>query len=301
MSYLVTGSAGFIGGALVRRLREEGATVITVDKYGSDEYGIHLRDLFRRWGEIKRDIKFVFHLGANTDTLEHDKKVFEYYNVGYSKSLWYNCMKYNIPMIYASSAATYGDGSAGYSDLSHPDKLTPLNEYGHSKNDFDKFILSHKETNEVPFWAGLKFFNVYGYSESHKGKMASMVYHGYKQAKETGKIRLFENGHHERDFVYVEDLIDIMLWLAQKRPKSGLYNIGTGHARTFNDLALSVFNALNLKPEIEYFPMPESVKNQYQAFTEAKINKLRAAGYIAQFTNLEEGVKKYIKQLENVR
>lgn len=293
---IVTGSSGLIGGALVRRLKELGYSVVRVDSWG--EYEIHLNDLFRWLSVEHEDVSFSIHLGANTNTLETDAEIFKKYNYGYSESLWYRCNRYKIPFIYASSAATYGDGKLGYSDSLSPYDLTPLNLYGHSKNEFDKFVLSHNHINDAPFWAGLKFFNVYGFNESHKGKMASMIYHAYNQIKEKESVRLFKDGHQSRDFIYVQDVVNVILWMMNNPPESGIYNVGTGQARSFNDMANAVFDALNYPLEIDYFDMPEDMKNKYQSYTQADISALKNAGYIAPFNSLESGVNQYIKQLE---
>lgn len=295
-SIIVTGSSGLIGGALVRRLKELEYNMIGFDNGGD----LEINDLFRWLPFNYEDVSFVFHLGANTNTLETDQEIFKKYNYGYSESLWYKCAKYRIPIIYASSAATYGMGEIGYSDSVHPKYLKPLNLYGHSKNEFDKFVLSHHHINDAPFWAGLKFFNVYGYDESHKGKMASMIYHAYNQIIEKECVRLFRDGHQCRDFIYVQDVVDVMIWMMKTMPESGIYNVGTGYGRTFNHLAEAVFDATNIPLEIDYFDMPEAMKGKYQSYTQADITKLRKVGYIAPFTSLENGVNQYIKQLEDV-
>lgn len=295
MNCLVTGVNGLIGKSLATRLRLEGHSVIGVDN-GAD---VEIADLFRWLSFNHEDVGFCIHLGANTNTLEMDKSIFQKYNYGYSESLWYKCARHRIPLIYASSAATYGAGEKGYSDETHPNELTPLNPYGVSKNEFDKFVLSHNHINDAPFWAGLKFFNVYGYDESHKGKMASMIYHAYNQIKEVGSVRLFIDGWQKRDFVYVEDLVDTILWMMNSKVKSGIYNVGTGQGRTFNDMVRCIFGSLNQPSEIKYFEMPESMKNKYQSYTQADIQKLRKAGYERPFTTLENGIEQYIKKLEN--
>ena len=291
---VVTGVKGLIGGSLAIELRKLGYDVVGVDN-GSD---IEISDLFR-WMQLNHeDIRFIFHMGAETNTLETDDAIFKKYNYGYSESLWYRCARYRIPLIYASSAATYGAGELGYSDSLHPQFLKPLNPYGHSKNEFDKFVLSHNHINDAPFWAGLKFFNVYGYDESHKGKMASMIYQAYNQIKERGRLRLFKYGHQSRDFIYVEDVVNIMIWMMNNKPESGIYNVGTGVARNFIDMANSVFDSINATREIDYFDMPESVKDKYQSYTQADVSKLIKEGYNQPFTSLENGVNQYIQKLE---
>jgi len=219
------------------------------------------------------------HIGARTDTTEFDKDVFDILNLNYSKQIWNRCAEHKIPLIYASSAATYGMGEFGYKD-NHDlvEKLKPLNPYGESKNDFDKWVL--EQTEEPPFWAGLKFFNVYGPNEFHKGRMASVIFHAYNQIKETGKVRLFrshnpdfKDGGQLRDFVYVKDVVDVINYFIDSRPESGLYNLGTGKARTFIDLANATFAALDMEPQIEFIDTPEDIRDKYQYFTEADMSK----------------------------
>lgn len=245
-------------------------------------------------------IDFVFHLGARTDTAEFDYSVLEKLNVEYSKQIWNYCSEKNIPLVYASSAATYGSGELGYKDDHElPGKLNPLNPYGKSKNEFDKWVLKQKE--KPPFWAGLKFFNVYGPNEYHKGRMASVIFHAFNQILSTGKVKLFKShrkeyrdGEQLRDFVYVKDVVDICYWLMSKRPLSGLYNAGTGKARTFNDLVTAIFRSLDKEPVIEYIDTPADIRDKYQYFTEADMSKLRKAGYKEEFYSLEEGVETYV-------
>ncbi len=222
-------------------------------------------------------------------------------NLDYTKQIWLRCTEKKIPLIYASSAATYGLGEYGYED-NHDVvyKLKPLNPYGISKNEFDKWAL--KEDNTPPFWAGLKFFNVYGPNEYHKGRMASVILHAFKQVSDTGKVKLFrshnpdfKDGEQLRDFIYVMDVVEVILFLMNKKPDSGLYNLGTGKARAFKDLAVSTFRAMNLDPVIEFIDTPEDIRDKYQYFTEADMRKLRNTGYEKDFTSLEEGVEDYVK------
>jgi ADP-L-glycero-D-manno-heptose 6-epimerase len=219
----------------------------------------------------------------------------------YSKKSWKRCAQQQIPLIYASSAATYGAGELGYDD-NHDivEKLQPLNAYGRSKNDFDKWVL--KQTVQPPFWAGLKFFNVYGPNEYHKGRMASVIFHAFHQIKESGKVRLFrshrpdfKDGEQLRDFVYVKDLTEVIWFLMNEKVSSGLYNLGTGKARTFIDLVKATFAALDKKPVIEFVDTPEDIREKYQYFTEANMSKLRNAGYFNTFTSLEDGVNDYVR------
>jgi ADP-L-glycero-D-manno-heptose 6-epimerase len=310
---VITGAAGFIGSCLVAFLNEQGFTqLILVDDFSNNKKVFNLRgkqyahkvhrEQFFDWSIAHPgEVKYVFHLGARTDTTEPDYAIFKKLNVEYSKALWEFCSEHNIPMVYASSAATYGDGSLGYKD-DHAivASLAPLNAYGLSKNNFDLWALEQKL--KPPFWAGLKFFNVYGPNEYHKGRMASVIYHSYKQIKERGYIKLFRShnpayndGEQMRDFVYVKDVINVATWLMQHQPESGLYNLGTGHARSFNDLAHAIFSSLHLNGKIEYIDTPMDIRANYQYFTEADMSKLAAAGYTETFYSLEEGVADYLK------
>ena len=262
-------------------------------------------------------IDFVFHLGARTDTTEFDYSILEKLNVDYSQRMWNYCAEKNVPLVYASSAATYGGGELGYKDDHElPFKLNPLNPYGRSKNEFDKWALgrSHDPSgvetrhalslqNSVPpFWAGLKFFNVYGPNEYHKARMASVIFHSFNQIQSSGKVKLFKShkpgykdGEQLRDFVYVKDVVDICYWLMNEKPASGLYNLGTGKARTFRDLVTAIFKSLGKEPSIEYIDTPIDIRDKYQYFTEADMTKIRNAGYKDEFYSIEEGVETYVK------
>jgi ADP-L-glycero-D-manno-heptose 6-epimerase len=255
-------------------------------------------------------IDFIFHLGARTDTTEFNYEVLEELNVDYSQKIWNYCSEKNIPLVYASSAATYGDGESGYKDDHDvPFKLNPLNPYGKSKNEFDKWALERSQKSgvgsrksEPPNWYGLKFFNVYGPNEYHKGRMASVIYHSFNQIKSSGKVKLFrshkpgyKDGEQLRDFVYVKDVVDICFWLMDNKPGSGLYNLGTGKARTFNDLVKAIFTSLGKEPVIEFIDTPPDIRDKYQYFTEADMNKIRKAGYKEDFYTLEEGVETYVR------
>jgi ADP-L-glycero-D-manno-heptose 6-epimerase len=310
---IVTGAAGFIGSNMVKKLNLEGyGSILLVDDFSNDEKNKNLegkhfiekvhRDDFIEWFKKNpQEVDFVIHLGARTDTTEFDKKIFDRLNLEYSKSVWKICAENQIPLIYASSAATYGMGEHGYDD-SHDivDKLKPLNPYGESKNDFDKWVLS---TDTLPpFWAGLKFFNVYGPNEYHKDRMASVIFHAYKQISETGKMKLFKShltdykdGEQKRDFIYVKDVVDVIFFLIEHQVSSGIYNLGTGHARSFNDLAHGIFKALDVKENIEYIDTPEDIRDKYQYFTQAKMTKLMDAGYHIPFSTLEQGIEDYVK------
>ncbi len=311
---VVTGAAGFIGSGLVSKLNNEGhKDIVVVDKFDNPEKSKNLegksiiekvdRDDFFVWFvDNHKNIDFVFHIGARTDTTEFDVEVFNKLNLNYTKGVWKICAKYGMPLVYASSAATYGLGEYGYND-DHDvvGKLKPLNPYGESKNNFDKWALKQEE--KPVFWAGMKFFNVYGPNEYHKGRMASVIIHAYKQIEETGKVKLFrshnpkfEDGRQLRDFVYVKDVTDVLYFMMINRPPSGLYNLGTGKARSFLDLATSTFAALNKKPEIEFVDTPKDIRDKYQYFTEANMEKLKAAGYEKPFTELEDGISDYVQR-----
>lgn len=312
-SIVVTGAAGFIGSVLVGYLNQLGYTnLIIVDDFSrvdkvsnweTKKFAHKIeRSAFFSWlNGAGPSVDIVFHLGARTDTTEFNYAVHEELNVRYSQRIWEFCVSKNIPLIYASSAATYGSGELGYKDdHALTEKLTPLNPYGVSKNEFDKWAL--QQHNSPPHWYGLKFFNVYGPNEYHKGRMASVIFHSYNQIKETGFVKLFkshrsgyEDGQQLRDFVYVKDLVSVCVWLMEKLPVSGLYNLGTGKARSFADLVKGTFSALNCNQDIRYIDMPEDIRETYQYFTEADMLKLTDAGYDTPFHTLENGVGDYVK------
>lgn len=310
---VVTGAAGFIGSCMVQKLNDEGyLNLIVADEFSHDDKNRNLlgkRYIAKIWREdlpywlerMHGSIDVIFHLGARTDTTEKDTAIFDELNLNYSKKIWEICTNYEIPLIYASSAATYGLGEHGYED-SHEivNKLKPLNPYGVSKNDFDIWAL--QQTEMPPNWYGLKFFNVYGPNEYHKGRMASVIFHTVRQIKATGEMKLFrshrddyKDGEQQRDFIYVKDVVDICYWLWQQRPANGLYNVGTGKARTFYDLATNTFKAMGLEPKLKFIDTPEDIRDTYQYFTEATMDKLRAAGYAAPFYSLEDGIADYVK------
>jgi ADP-L-glycero-D-manno-heptose 6-epimerase len=311
---IVTGAAGFIGSCLVKRLNQEGFNaIIAVDKFDSTQKNLNLegariqervnRDSFFPWLDRNYElVEFIFHIGARTDTTEFDKSVFDALNVEYSKEVWTRCANYQIPLVYASSAATYGLGEHGYldnDDIASMQKLKPLNPYGWSKLEFDLWAASQRDK---PFyWAGLKFFNVYGPNEYHKGRMASVIWHAYQQITNTGKVKLFrshrdgiDHGKQMRDFVYVKDVVDVCMHLMEYRKKSGIYNLGSGTARTFVDLATSVFSSLGKAPDIEFIDTPQDIRDKYQYFTQADMTKLGTTGYEQPFTTLEAGIRDYI-------
>jgi ADP-L-glycero-D-manno-heptose 6-epimerase len=310
---IVTGAAGFIGSCLVSRLNEEGfKDIVVVDDFSNDQKNKNLegkiysqkvhRDEFIHWlRENHKLTQFVFHIGARTDTTEFDVKIFDRLNLNYSKEVWNCCLEFGLPMVYASSAATYGAGEHGYND-DHEiiPQLKPLNPYGASKNDFD--IWAIQQVKKPYFWAGLKFFNVYGPNEFHKGRMASVIFHTFNQVTNTGKVKLFrshrddyEDGKQLRDFVYVKDVTSVCMFLMLDRKHSGIYNLGTGQARAFLDLANATFDAMNKPSDIEFIDIPSDIRNTYQYFTEANMSKLREAGYDKPFHTLEEGVHDYVK------
>lgn len=311
---LLTGAAGFIGSCLLQHLNSLGRTdLILVDDFsnpskqknliGKVYHRIIHRDQLFDWLKIYgKDISFIYHLGARTDTTEKNRQIFNDLNLSYSKKVWQFCVQNNCPLVYASSAATYGLGEWGFED-SHSivDKLKPLNPYGDSKNEFDLWALNQKD--KPGFWAGLKFFNVYGPNEYHKGRMASVVFHTFHQIQRTGKMKLFrshrpdiEHGQQSRDFIFIQDIVRISAFFLEHPNKSGLYNLGTGSARSFWDLAVTTFEALGLEPQISFIDTPLDIRDTYQYFTEAKMTKLRKAGYQKPCLSLEEGINLYVKQ-----
>src|SRR5687767_10446034 len=327
---VVTGAAGFIGSCLTGFLNSKGYNrLILVDDFSKVEKTPNLegkqyqqkveREQFFNWlAENKPAVGFIFHIGARTDTTEFDYSIHEHLNVEYSQKIWEYCTANKVPMVYASSAATYGSGEAGYND-DHAVvyALKPLNPYGVSKNEFDKWAL--QQTSQPPFWAGLKFFNVYGPNEYHKGRMASVIWHSFKQINQTGKVKLFKShkegfkdGQQLRDFVYVKDVLKICYWLMEQcsndpdsdreqlaisndKWANGLYNLGTGKARSFEDLAKATFKGLDKEPVIDFIDMPEDIRDKYQYFTEANMQKLIDAGYTDAFYSLEDGVIDYVR------
>ena len=323
---IITGAAGFIGSCVASAYASRGdQKLVLVDDFSrNDKLPNHVdleveerveRSQFFEWVEGKEDeISGIIHLGARTDTAEMDERIFDRLNLHYSKEMWDLCTIHMIPLIYASSAATYGSGEHGFADdESRIPLLAPLNPYGESKQNFDLWVLDQTgrdgsskniSANQYapPFWAGLKFFNVYGPNEYHKGRMASVIFHAYNQIKETGKMKLFRSHHEDyrdgeqmRDFVYVMDVVKVILDLMDNQRESGIYNLGSGTARTFNDLVTGVFNALDLPVEIEYIDTPEDIRDKYQYFTEATMEKLKKAGGFEPDCSLEDGIKDYVQ------
>jgi len=311
---VITGAAGFIASCLVGYLNEQRFyDLVLVDDFSKFEKKGNLegkkfsqkveRSAFISWlDEHHRGVEFIFHLGARTDTTEFNKAIFDELNLHYSQAVWNKCVEFGIPLVYASSAATYGLGELGYED-NHEivEKLKPLNPYGDSKNDFDKWAL--KQERKPYFWAGLKFFNVYGPNESNKKRMASVIFHSYNQIVEKGSVNLFRShradyadGGQMRDFVYVKDLVKVCYFLMQHRKDSGLYNLGTGKARSFYDLASATFAAMQKPADIRFIDTPADIRDTYQYFTEANMAKLQSIGYSELFYTLEDGVKEYVQE-----
>src|SRR3989344_2376199 len=319
---IVTGAAGFIGSCLVSKLNQEGfVDLILVDDFPASDspagksdaekmknlegkkysHKIH-RDEFIVWlKENQRLVQFIFHIGARTDTTEFNKEIFDRLNLNYTKDIWNVCVEFGLPLVYASSAATYGLGEFGYDDNEADiPKLKPLNPYGDSKNDFDKWAL--KQEKKPYFWVGLKFFNVYGPNEFHKGRMASVIMHAFNQIQEKGSVKLFrshnpkfKDGEQLRDFVYVKDVVEVCHFLLHHRKDSGIYNLGSGKARTFLDLVKNTFAGVDKTPQIDFMDTPIDIRDKYQYFTEANMTKLKSIGYTKPFHTLEEGVKDYVK------
>jgi ADP-L-glycero-D-manno-heptose 6-epimerase len=313
---VITGAAGFIGSCLTGFLNEKGFDqLILVDEFSRLDKINNLkdkkfadqieRDDFFDWLALRKPtVSFVFHLGARTDTTEFDYAVHERLNLEYSQRIWDYCMLKQIPLVYASSAATYGSGDLGYADDHElPFQLEPLNAYGISKNEFDKWAILQQ--SHPPFWAGLKFFNVYGPNEYHKGRMASVIWHAFNQIQKSGTVKLFKShrpdfkdGQQLRDFIYVKDILKVCYWFMEnleKKPGNGLYNLGTGIARTFEDLVRATFEGAGKPVHIQFIDMPEDIRDKYQYFTEAKMEKLISSGYSEPFYSLENGVGDYVK------
>jgi ADP-L-glycero-D-manno-heptose 6-epimerase len=318
---IITGAAGFIGSCMAAHLNEKGfRNLVLVDAFGVEEkrrnweqkgyaHVVERHNLFDWLKENEIKVDCFIHLGARTDTTEFDYAIHEELNVQYSKEAWHYCVQKNIPLIYASSAATYGAGELGYDDNHEViDKLQPLNPYGVSKNEFDKWAI--KQEQQPPCWAGLKFFNVYGPNEYHKGRMASVIWHSFNQVKKDGFVKLFkshkpgfEDGRQLRDFIYVKDVVKVISWMMHRMENgewsityNGIYNLGTGKARTFEDLVKATFAGLGIPPDIRFVDMPEDIRDKYQYFTEANMQKLRTAGYEDDFYSLEDGIKDYVSR-----
>lgn len=319
---LVTGAGGFVGARFVERCNARKIPVISVDEpsYFRDrtehtglDFGLIVdRERLFSWLEAetlkagRAPVSAVIHLGACTDTGELDEAYLAKMNLNYSKSLWNYCAKNRVPLIYASSGATYGAGELGYEDDDAlTPRLKPLNPYGESKRAFDEWAFGEEKAKRTPpNWAGFKFFNVYGFGETHKEKMASVILHSYRRILETGAAKLFQShrkdfqdGEQKRDFIFVEDVVDVLFFALEKPILRGVYNLGTGTARTWLDLARATFKAMGKPEKIEFIPVPAELRERYQYFTEAKMARLRAQGYLRPFTVLEDGVSNYIRRL----
>lgn len=311
---VVTGAAGFIGSCMVQKLNSMGLSdIILVDDFTPEKKKRNWTDKqytdkidrndFFKWGANEQQkIKAIIHLGARTDTTERDMGLLNHLNLEYSQQMWSFATQYGIPLLYASSAATYGNGEFGYGDnMEQFTKLQPLNPYGLSKQKFDEWVLKQHQT--PPLWAGFKFFNVFGPNEYHKGRMASVVFHAFHQIQEKGEVHLFKShkpeflhGEQIRDFIYVKDVTHLLYWFLKNKPQSGIYNLGTGFGRTFNALVESIFAALQLETQINYIDIPEDIRSQYQYYTQAEMKKIRKVGYKKQFRPLERSVKEYVTQ-----
>ncbi|MHB8621963.1 MAG: ADP-glyceromanno-heptose 6-epimerase [Sulfuricaulis sp.] len=329
--YVVTGGAGFIGANLVKALNERGEKdILVVDDLEQGEKFKNLvdcqiadyldkRDFIERInsGDFKKKFKALLHQGACSDTMEHNGVFMMGNNYEYSKTLLHYCQAKRIPYLYASSAAVYGAGKI-FREV--PECEAPLNVYGYSKWLFDQYVrrVYAKRTAQI---VGFRYFNVYGERENHKGRMASVAYHHFNQYRESGKVKLFEggdgyaNGEQQRDFVSVEDVASVNLYFLERPQKGGVFNVGTGRAQTFNDVAAAVVNsfrrvagksaasvqALQKEGQIVYIPFPEALKGKYQSFTQADITALRRAGYKSAFLTVEEGVSRYMERLNKAQ
>lgn len=310
---VVTGAAGFIGSYMVGKLNQEGyKDLILVDKFNdplkisnyiSKSYNALIdRDDFFVWlQENHAFVQCIIHLGARTDTIGQEPEIYQQLNFDYSKRIWKSCIQFGLPFIYASSASTYGNGEFGFDDSYElMENYKPLNLYAQSKHNFD--LWAGKQDKKPYFWTGLKFFNVYGPNEYHKGRMASVVYQAFNRISETGEMTLFrshrpayKDGEQARDFVYVEDVAKVILHFMKTRKKSGIYNVGTGVARTYLDLAKAVFKAMDVKENISFINTPADIRDNYQYYTCATIDKLRDSGYTEPFTSLEDAITDYIQ------
>lgn len=310
---VITGAAGFIASCLIHKLNEEGfVDLVLVDDFSKTEKNenwqgkkysqIVDRSEFLSWAKINANqIQFIYHIGARTDTAEFDMELLNQLNFDYTKAIWNLCVEEGLPLVYASSAATYGLGEIGFDDneATMP-QLKPLNPYGQSKQDFDVWALSQER--KPYFWVGLKFFNVYGPNEYHKNRMASVIFHAYNQIQKNGNLKLFRSHHPDyadggqmRDFVYVKDVMNVLYFWLHHRKDNGIYNLGSGTARTFNDLGNAVFNSLGIEPAIEYIDTPIDIRDKYQYYTEANMAKLKSVGYDIPFHSLEEGTVDYVQ------
>lgn len=309
---IVTGGAGFIGSCIVRRLNDAGRNdIVIVDNISETDKWMNMRNKkyikyvhkskFLAELPTYKNVEAIIHMGAQSATTERNFDYLWENNFEYTKALWNYCADKQISFIYASSAATYGDGELGFDDRMDIDRLLPLNGYGYSKQLFDHWV-KYQAKSYPSQHVGLKFFNVYGPNEYFKGSMASMVFHGYNQIQEFGKIKLFKScnpkyadGEQLRDFIYVKDICNVIMWLLQNKQVSGLFNVGTGRAQSFRELAEATFHALGMEPNIEYIEMPEKLRGKYQYYTKAEMGRLYAAGYPWPFADVENGVRDYVQ------
>lgn len=310
---VITGAAGFIASCLIQKLNDEGfVDLVLVDDFSKSEKKANWenkkftktieRSVFLDWAKANANqIQFIYHIGARTDTAEFDIELLNQLNLDYTKAIWNLCVEEGLPLVYASSAATYGLGEIGFDDKeADMPQLKPLNPYGQSKQDFDVWAL--QQERKPYFWVGLKFFNVYGPNEYHKNRMASVIFHAYNQIQKNGHLKLFRShnpnytdGGQMRDFVYVKDVMNVLYFWLHHRRDNGIYNLGSGTARTFNDLGKAVFKSLELEPAIEYIDTPIDIRDKYQYYTEANMEKLKSVGYSIPFHTLEEGTADYVQ------
>ena len=309
---VVTGAAGFIGSYVVGKLNREGfKDIVLVDKYDDplkfQNYQTKTytemvdRDQFFDWLAIhEKFVQIIIHLGARTDTIGQEPEIYQQLNLEYSQKIWNACIQYGLPLVYASSASTYGDGQLGFNDdHSLIPKLKPLNLYAQSKHDFDRWAL--EQDRQPFFWAGLKFFNVFGPNEYHKNRMASVIFQAYNTISESGKMDLFRSHHPDfkdgeqaRDFIYVEDVARVIMYFLNHRKDSGIYNVGTGEACTYLRLTEAVFKSMKFAENIGFVDTPDDLRGKYQYYTCADIRKLRSIGYNDPFFSLEEGIEDYV-------
>lgn len=309
---VVTGAAGFIGSYIVGKLNREGfKDIVLVDKYDdtlklqnyqTKTYSEMVdRDDFFEWLSVnEKFVQIIIHMGARTDTVGQEPEIYQKLNLDYSQRIWNACIQYGLPLIYASSASTYGDGSFGFDDdESIISQLKPLNLYAQSKHDFDRWALEQQE--QPYFWAGLKFFNVFGPNEYHKERMASVILQAFYTINEKGRMDLFrshhpviQDGEQARDFIYVEDIAKVILFFMNNRQNSGIYNVGTGEARTYLSLTKAVFKSMKKAENIGFVDTPEDLRGKYQYYTCANIQKLRGVGYSESFYSLEEAIEDYV-------
>ena len=315
---VVTGAAGFVGARAVQALAARGFPIVSVDhldkfdtrpEHAGIAFGtrVSMEDIDAWLGAHGKEVRAIVHMGACTDTRETNRSYLDTVNVGSSQQLWRRAVEFDVPLIYASSAATYGAGEIGYEDdEALMPRLKPLNPYGDSKLQFDLWALAEERAGHQPrAWCGLKFFNVYGFGERHKGPMSSVVIQAFDQIRSKGRVRLFKShrpdiadGHQARDFVFVDDVVDVLVSLVERPVVRGIYNLGSGKARTFLDLARATFAAMHRPEQIDFIDTPADLQKTYQYFTEAPMARLRSAGYALNPTSLEEGVRRYVAALQ---